>query len=425
MNQVRFVLYCTAAVALLSIATFKLLDANVAQAQSSSAACSATPCHMINLFDPDLADLKYLNNQALNDAVNAAAEGVKNSTGKDLSCYPSPVTLTVFTRSDPADPKLETLIASTRMGVLVTYFDGHGVPWQSIDPVYAPASGSNGPGSDGTVDMTLNNVDRDPPILKTNSTPPKGTKVKAGDQIKVHATASERHADGHKSYPTGVKSIQLTANGLLVEPAEDYGIKPPPCQVRTFERTYTVPANPPPVVHLRVIAEDAVGHQTFEKADFPTADWHGVLKVKGKGNVYDEEGELTFAFSEAPDGTLKGSAHFRRTANRPKPFGRCTFTRNYSADEIDLPITGNRDGDQFVLDTNTRTATATVTYGGGCPGGGRAVPTNVLAAFSAVAAHPRVRAEDGATSTYHYETPGGRADGLVSEGSIELHQAKP
>jgi hypothetical protein len=123
----------------------------------------------------------------------------------------------------------------------------------------------------------FNNVDPDPPVLKTNSTPPKNTKVKAGDQIKIHATASERHADGHKSWPSGVKSLQFIANGTLVD-SKDYGMKPPPCEVRVFEPVYTVPKNPPEIVHLRIYTEDVTGHGTFEEADFPTrGDWYGCL----------------------------------------------------------------------------------------------------------------------------------------------------
>jgi hypothetical protein len=53
-----------------------------------------------------------------------------------------------------------------------------------------------------------------------------------------------------------------------------------------------------------------------------------------------------------------------------------------------------------------------------------AVPTNLLAAFSAITAHPRVRAEDGATNTYHYETPGSAGSSLVITGASELHRAK-
>ena len=54
--------------------------------------------------------------------------------------------------------------------------------------------------------------DKDGPILRTDSEPKKGSKVKAGDTIKVTIKASERFEDGHKSWPSGVRSIQLLAN---------------------------------------------------------------------------------------------------------------------------------------------------------------------------------------------------------------------
>jgi hypothetical protein len=35
--------------------------------------------------------------------------------------------------------------------------------------------------------------------------------------------------------------------------SKDYGMKPPPCEVRVFEPVYTVPKNPPEIVHLRIL----------------------------------------------------------------------------------------------------------------------------------------------------------------------------
>jgi hypothetical protein len=283
------------------------------------------------------------------------------------------------------------------------------------------------PAAKATTTFTLAD-DAEAPELDVHSTPQKGTKVKAGDKIMVRITADETApVPGHFGWQTGVESIELLADSLHVD-GKRYGPVPLPCGRKswkqTFETTYTVPQNPPPLIRLTARAKDYHPNTATKDAEFPTGDWYGTIKVKGKGNVYDEEGELTFAFSEAPDGTLSGRGHFRRTANRPKPFGTCRFTRRYSADEIDLPITGMREGNQFVLDMNLRTAAAgTVTFGGGCPGGGRAVPTSILAAFTAVASHPRVRAEDGATSTYHYESPGGAASSLIITGSSELHLA--
>ena len=52
--------------------------------------------------------------------------------------------------------------------------------------------------------------------------------------------------------------------------------------VRTYEATYTVPSNPPPVVQLRAYARDFAGHETWEDAEFPTSDWHGTIRTTAR-----------------------------------------------------------------------------------------------------------------------------------------------
>ena len=227
----------TAAIALLGLA--------VAQAQGSGSPCSGTPCEIPNLFDPDLADLKSANNTALDNFTKGALDRTKDGNkDMDRDCYPKPITVAAFTKPLPDDPKLQNLILDSRMDALKGWFKAKGLnPDEDIEQIKSLG--------EDKVEGTYNDTDRDPPVLKTNSTPPKGTKVKAGDQIKVHATASERHADGHKSWPSGVKSFQLIANGTLVD-SKDYGMKPPPCEVRVYEPSYTVPSKPPPTVHLRI-----------------------------------------------------------------------------------------------------------------------------------------------------------------------------
>lgn len=419
MKPACLVISCGTAVTLLSFADFELLDLSVAHAQGSDGACSTTPCHVTNAFNQDLADLLDKKNQQLADAAKAAAESVKDSKGKDSGCNPPPVTLTVFTTPNPTDPKLETLIASARMAALVKYFGENGVPWQSIDPVYAPATVPNGAGSDGTVDMRLNNVDRDPPILKTNSKPPKGTKVKGGDQIKVHATASERFVDGHKSSPTGVKAIQLIADGTVVD-SKDYGMKPPPCEVRIFEPSYTVPSNPPPVVHLLVIAEDAVGHRTFEEADFPTADWYGTLKGHGQGNIYNDTAEVRFSFSETSNGAIKGKGRVTTTSEN-QSHADCVTSR-MPPKPYDIEIGGQRVGDEFNIElSNPR---KTVTFSSKCKSGMSNTfsteTSGFLGAGSQSFLQPKVVAKDGATNVLP-QTPGF----WPVDATIELRKAKP
>src|SRR6266436_5627931 len=208
MKPVRVVLYYTATIVLFGMA------------DGSGAPCSGTPCQIPNLFDPDLADLKSGNNQALNDFIKGALDTIKGGdNSQDQGCYPLAVTITIFTKPN-SDFDLQNLIQKSRMDALMGWFKGKGLNPNDVEQV----NGLSGSKTDGTVEGLYGGVDREPPVLKTNSTPPKGTKVKPGDQIKIHATASERHADGHRSWPSGVKSFQLIADGTLVD-SKDYGMK--------------------------------------------------------------------------------------------------------------------------------------------------------------------------------------------------------
>jgi hypothetical protein len=254
-------------------AAIALVGLGVTQAQGSGGPCSGKPCEIPNLFDPDLADLKSSNNAGLNDFTKGALESTKGSNkDMDRDCYPLPITITVFTRPLD-DTDLQNLIMQSRMEALMNYFTAQGLDPHNIEQVTAL-----GPDK---VEGTYNDVDRDPPVIKMTSTPEENSKVTPGEKIQIHATVSERHADGHKSWPSGVKSLQLIANGTVVESeSKDFGLKPPPCEVRRFEPIYTVPPkkDTPDIVRLVVYAEDATGHGTSKEADFPThGDWYGRL----------------------------------------------------------------------------------------------------------------------------------------------------
>jgi hypothetical protein len=187
--------------------------------------------------------------------------------------------------------------------------------------------------------------DTDAPGMKVTSIPAKGTRVKAGDKIKVTIVASERHADGHKSWPTGVQVIQLTANDGLVD-SKDYGKPPQPCARQTLEATYTVPSNPPPVIHLHAIAEDGVGNNGGEDADFPTGDkWEGSWHATGihdsqrygqGGNVRHEETlDATFAFYVSGNGVISGEGR-AAVDNPPGVADQCTTAM--SPPHFDVPV---------------------------------------------------------------------------------------
>lgn len=176
----------------------------------------------------------------------------------------------------------------------------------------------------------------------------------------------------------------------------------------------------PDAVHLwRVVA------MMKEAGVLPQCRWVGTIKVQAVGNVYDEEGELAFAFTESKDGSVNGSAHFRRTANRPKPWiNSCTYTRTYSTDEADLPITGRREGDHFTLTMDPRTAMGTQTFSAKCEDGGGStgsVAAILLGPLAGFAARPlAVEAKDGVINHFLHET----FNDIATDATIELHDTK-
>ena len=410
MKPVRYVLYYAAAIVPLSVVGFDPLGITAAQAQGSGGPCSATPCHLAGMFDPDLPDLH--GSPQLTDLRNAALDFVKGSSKeKDQACYPLPITLTLYTKLS-SDPEFSAQLANARMAALTSALGLD--PEKNVEPVKAW-------GPDSTADVTFNNdVDRDPPVLKTNSTPPKNTKVKPGDQIKIHATASERHADGHKSWPSGVKSLQFIANGTLMD-SKDYGMKPPPCEVRVFEPVYTVPSKPPPIVHLIIYTEDATGHGTFEPADFPTGDWYGTLREHAQGNIYNDTIYVHFSFNEERDGTIKGTGRVDKMKSEPQLWTGCTSTRtlNLKPGEAEFPISGRRVGDEFQLDLPTDRR-LTMNIKTDCPPPRKSGTTQGLRRLGMSEAfyHPKVKARDGATNESHI--PGA----MKVDDWIEIHRAR-
>ena len=414
MKPVRFVLYYTAAIALFGMAYFSPLG--LAAAQGSGSPCSGKPCQIPNLFDPDLADLKSANNQALDDFIKGALDRTKGgNNGKDRGCYPLPITIEVFTKPHPEDFNLQSEIQQSRMDVLVKYFNKHGLdPQKNVEQV----DGLSWSKTDGTVEGTYNDVDRDPPKLKVSWNPAPGTPVKEGDQIKVRITASERHADGHRSWPTGVQSIQVIANGTVEAPSGDY--RPPqPCERRILDKTYIVPKNPPSIVHLEAYAEDGANHNASETADFPIGDWYGTLREHAQGNLYNDTVVVLFSFKEERDGTIKGGGRAKLTSE-PQSFNKCVVTRTLiRSDESELPISGKRVCDQFHLELPTD-STLKIRIKSDCPAPQTSGTTEGRRSLglSEVFYHPKVKARDGATNSFH--TPGA----MDVSGSIEIHHAK-
>jgi hypothetical protein len=194
--------------------------------------------------------------------------------------------------------------------------------------------------------------DREPPNLKIVWTPPSGTTVKPGEKITVKVTAR----DDANAWQSGVQTIWLEVEGILYYDSAaptannpgsgsstfryvgDPTAYPQPDMVgycnrrhetRTFERTYTVTDNPPPIVRLKAMAKDFDRNIGFNLGEFPVQpDWSGRFEwthscqgrasdvTKGIGDValyHDGQGNLT--------GTLVGG-----TPERAQTITPCTMT---------------------------------------------------------------------------------------------------
>ena len=83
------------------------------------------------------------------------------------------------------------------------------------------------------------------------------------------------------SWQTGIKTIQLVAesDGGRFIASETYEPCSDPKEKRV-EASYTVPANPPPIVRLAALAEDHAGNMSeIDRAEFPTGDFYGTFTM--------------------------------------------------------------------------------------------------------------------------------------------------
>lgn len=371
------------------------------------------------VFDPDTADL----NNGMAQALRSIDANLKNRhESGDGKCFPPARTEFRTYSKMTADPAFYNALAGARTAALTAAMTQAGL---NPDEFSVDAA----PGNDGDVQVSLDTADRQAPILKVSSVPAKGTKVKAGDKIAVTINATERYEDGHKYQPTGVQMIQLISNpGGLVD-SKQFGRPPGPCARQSVVITYTVPDHPPPVVHLAALAEDAVGNQSSESADFPTAgDWYGTLKAHGQGNIYNDTAEVSFSFSEETDGSLKGSGHLKVT-NAPQslPNG-CIYSWSRAPDEMDFNVGGRRLGNEFHIEFLGSAGWLTAsTLTADCPHLGHKVrPPQQFGITGGISVHteglffrPKVTAGDGATNSYDVTRAG-----FHETGSIEIHRAK-
>jgi hypothetical protein len=299
-------------------------------------AAEPPPATLSGVFDPDLADVRPSATQAIKDAVGKAK-------ASEDGCYPPPAVTFTAQVKGAGDSSFEAALAKARADALQQALTALGYGPDKVTVGYATAN------SDDVLVNYKPGKDTDAPRMKVTSIPAKGTKVKAGDKIRVTIIASERHADGHKSWPTGVQSIQLTANDGLVD-SKDYGKPPQPCARQTLEATYTVPNNPPPVIHLHALAEDGVGNNGGEDADFPTGDkWEGSWHSTGihdsqrygrGGNVRHQETlDATFAFYVSGDGVISGEGR-AAVDNPPGVADQCTTAISPAHFDVRVHISG-------------------------------------------------------------------------------------
>lgn len=235
------------------------------------------------LFEPDVAEVLPDAGGKLADVIRSGKGGTKEH------CYPttagaSGIEIGMGATEESDDLFLEALFRARRAQLLEFLRD------RGLDPGQLAFQRSDGP--DGTGQVELRQIplsdDTQAPELKVTSAPRKGTKVAPGDIISVTIRVRERKSellregpqgsDATSDWQSGIQSIQLTADNGLVE-HEDYGRLPDPCSPgyleRVLETSYTVPANPPPIVQLRAITSDYAGNQNFETGEFPTGEWYG------------------------------------------------------------------------------------------------------------------------------------------------------
>jgi hypothetical protein len=310
-----------------------------------------SPVTLSGLFNPcpsDLTDIPAPSDVLAMrpDAIRKLQEAAKKANRG--GCYPPRATFkALIPASTRGDPLYLVTLANARAEAVAAALRSHGVDRDQFK-IGAAVEGN----SDNvlvTYDKFEPDDDKDAPTFKEVTWSKKeGSKVKAGDQIKVTITASERYEDGHKSWPTGVQLIQLTADDGLVD-SKDYGKKPEPCATPIFTPTYTVPRNPPRIVHLTAIADDAAGNKNIKVGEFYTVEvWHGTDE-----NSYDEtsnegvrstyHGLVTFDLYETSKDKLEGQAHATWTSSQETLTGQCAghkLTQDPKTVAWDAQLTG-------------------------------------------------------------------------------------
>jgi len=176
-------------------------------------------------------------------------------------------------------------------------------------------------------DVSVDDVqmrDREPPRLHTTSAPPKGSRVRPGQQITVTMEAR----DDANTWQSGIESLRLLAqdeSGDVLVGAENYRPVPRPgCEGRPEPRrlvlAYTVPRNPPPIVRLKAIAQDFANLSDFDIGEFPTREmWRGSVTLErdeANPRCTPITSETEFTVTVDDDGRIAGVGTFAHSGSR-------------------------------------------------------------------------------------------------------------
>ncbi len=149
-------------------------------------------------------------------------------------------------------------------------------------------------------------------------------------------------------------------------------------------------------------------------------DWNGTLREHDQGNIYNDTVEVHFRVNEARDGRIIATARVAKLTSEPQLFAGCTVTRNIKPDEAEFPISVTRVGDefQFQLPTDRR---LTISIKTDCPPPRRSGTTEGRRSLfvSEPLYHPKVKAQNGATNSYHTSLGGN----FQVDSTIEIHKA--
>jgi hypothetical protein len=223
------------------------------------------------------------------------------------------------------------------------------------------------------------------PVLTAGSTPPHGTRVHPGEVIKIHITATEANGGPEP----GIQEIALGLSPLLTIDKATYGDHPTACDksrlTKTLTTTYTVPADPPPIVHLTAIAHDFAGNESSTlSADFPTGDeWEGTstshLDTSGCTSTVIETIDFVVAGNGAVSGTSHGTANIADSCGtyHPFPLGPYTLSGRLQHNAFTFPFLLSMPGYGRPVSiplVSTKSASAQFTW---TPPGGRPATSNV------------------------------------------------